>query len=134
MRVTFQCTYSTTLLCNVFTLHIMNMQFRNLRAARLTSVIYSKKSTWQTRRYSAGQPTVLTLPYPTSLQYFKYEYNINIFGVPVSTAKRFSSLNFQDKLTQQFRHRFPKRSLQEQKFSETAKFARLQNLTYNSRI
>jgi len=26
----------------------MNMQFRNSRAARLTSVIYSKKSKWQT--------------------------------------------------------------------------------------
>jgi len=134
MRVAFQCTYSITFLCNVFTLHIMNMQFRNFRAARLTSVIYIKKSTWQTWRYSTQQPAVFTLSHLTSLQYFKYEYNINIFGVPVSTTKCFSTLNFQDKLIQQFRHRFPKWSLQERKFPETTAFARLQNLTEPARI
>ena len=61
--------------------------------------------------------------------------NINIFRVPLSTTKRFSSLNFQDnKLIQQFRRRFPKRSLQEQKFSQTPAFVGLENVKYESTI
>jgi hypothetical protein len=61
--------YSITLLYNAIILHITNMQIRNFLAARLTPVIYSKKSKWQN--------SVFTLSYLTSLQYFKYEYNIN---------------------------------------------------------
>jgi hypothetical protein len=107
--------YSITLLCNVMyiILHIVNMQFRNFRAARLTSAIYSKDRSGQLGGIQNNN-SLQILPFHISpAAVLQIRYNINIFGVPVSTTKHFSSLNFQDnKMIKEFGHRGPKRSLQ----------------------